>query len=73
LLKGRSGHSSVALSDNTILVMGGVSAYTTNAYSNDVWKSVDGGSTWNLVTNTAWSLGVLFSTDSDILIPVILY
>ena len=51
----RGGHSSVVLADGTIIVMGGTSSSLYNAY-NDVWKSIDGGATWTLVTSTpGWS------------------
>ena len=45
------------MTDNTVLVIGG---WNTSGNSNEVWKSLDGGSTWSLVTNNAWSLGMLF-------------
>jgi hypothetical protein len=52
--EGRSWHTSVALEDNSILLMGG---YTTSgSYKNDVWKSTDDGITWTLVNaNAGWS------------------
>ena len=46
----RSGHTSVVLPDGTILIMGG---YGEDGYLNDIWRSVDGGDTWFLVTEQA--------------------
>jgi len=47
----RCGHTTVILSDGSVLLVGGKS----DAYNNDVWKSLDGGSTWLIVTaNAAW-------------------
>ncbi len=47
---GRSYHSSVALPDGSIVLMGGYAA------SNDVWRSVDNGSTWTEMNSSAgWS------------------
>ena len=51
---GRSYHSSVILSDGTILVMGGNTAGGT---SNEIWKSINAGVTWTLATDQAWSQG----------------
>jgi len=49
----RREHTSVVLTDGSMLVMGG--ALTSGVYLNDVWKSVDGGTTWTLVTaNAQW-------------------
>ncbi len=47
-------HTSVVLSDGSVLVMGG---YDSNYGSkNDVWKTVNGGASWILVTsNAGWS------------------
>lgn len=45
----RSGHSSVILPDDTIVVMGGFNG----SYLNDVWKSADGGITWTQMTADA--------------------
>jgi hypothetical protein len=39
-------HTSVGLSDGSVLVMGG-------SWKNDVWKTVDGGASWTLVTSSA--------------------
>ena len=47
-------HCSVALSDGSILVMGG--AEDIDQYLNDVWRSGDNGTTWTLVNeNAEWS------------------
>jgi hypothetical protein len=51
---GRSSHSTAILQDGAILVMGG---YGNGGHSNEVWKSVDEGSSWSLVTSKAWSGG----------------
>ncbi len=44
-------HTSVVLSDGSVLVMGGNGC--TYCGRNDVWKTVDGGSSWMLVTSSA--------------------
>ncbi len=49
---GRYGHSSVVLSDGSVLVMGGMTSSGT--YSNELFKSTDGGLTWALLTSSAW-------------------
>ena len=49
----RSGHSSVALMDGSIVLMGGLS---NSGYMNDVWRSTDNGATWTIVNASAgWS------------------
>ena len=45
----RWGHTSVVLSDGSVLVMGGLGG----GYKNDVWKTVNGGASWILVTSSA--------------------
>jgi hypothetical protein len=48
----RSGHSSVAIPDNSIVLMGG---YSGRGF-NDVWRSMDNGATWTRLTASAgWS------------------
>jgi hypothetical protein len=48
----RYGHTSVVLSDGSVLVMGGaVGNYGTR--KNDAWKTVNGGASWILVTSSA--------------------
>ncbi len=48
---GRRDPTSVALPDGSVLVMGGA---TSSGVSNEVFKSIDGGRTWRLLTDTAW-------------------
>ena len=47
----RYGQSNVVLSDGSVLVMGGADVYFSTR--NDVWKTVDGGASWILVTSSA--------------------
>ena len=47
----RSGHTSVVLSDGPVLVMGGSDG--SGGSKNDVWKTVNGGASWILVTSSA--------------------
>ncbi len=50
---GRYGHSSIVLPDGSIVLMGGGSP---SGYENDVWKSIDNGTTWNMINpNAGWS------------------
>ncbi|WP_211531633.1 Kelch repeat-containing protein [Methanocalculus chunghsingensis] len=44
----RGGHSMVALSDGSILLMGGIED---GAYTHDVWRSEDAGTTWSLIAD----------------------
>jgi formylglycine-generating enzyme required for sulfatase activity/photosystem II stability/assembly factor-like uncharacterized protein len=49
----RSGHTSVALPDGSIVLMGGFDMDRNS--KNDVWRSTDQGATWTLMTaNAAW-------------------
>ena len=41
----------MVLSDGSVLVMGGWDG--SGGYKNDVWKTVDGGAIWILVTSSA--------------------
>ena len=50
----RYGYTSVVLSDGSVLVMGGEDRY---GKKNDVWKTVDGGASWILVTSSAGWIG----------------
>ena len=50
----RYGYTSVVLSDGSVLVMGGESYGS--GFKNDVWKTVNGGASWILVTsNAGWT------------------
>ena len=49
----RAGHSSVAMPDGSIVLMGGSPGFF---YDNDVWRSTDNGATWTQMTaNAGWS------------------
>jgi len=50
----RSGHTSVALLDGNIVLMGGT---VSGGFSNEVWRSTDGGMTWSLINANAPWLG----------------
>jgi hypothetical protein len=56
IIVARSSHTSVVLSDGSVLVMGGLDA--TNVYKNDVWKSVDRGASWTVATLAAGWTGM---------------
>ncbi len=45
----RQGHTSAVLSDGSVLVMGGYDG----GNKNDVWKTLNGGVSWILVTSSA--------------------
>jgi hypothetical protein len=52
--RGRAGHTSVALPDGSIVLMGGVYSDAGLAkYLNDVWRSTDQGATWTQMTDAA--------------------
>ncbi|MFA5268253.1 MAG: kelch repeat-containing protein [Methanoregula sp.] len=53
----RHGHSSVALPDGSILLMGGERSYgSVGEIYNDIWRSTDDGATWTEVTiNPSWT------------------
>ncbi len=48
---GRQGHTSMVLSDGSVLVVGGQVSST--SLKNDVWSTVDGGASWIMVTSRA--------------------
>ncbi|MFA5414209.1 MAG: PKD domain-containing protein [Methanoregula sp.] len=49
----RNGHTSVALPDGSIVLMGG---YDGNGYKNDTWRSANNGVTWTLMNaSSGWS------------------
>ncbi len=50
MIVARADHTSVVLSDGSVLVMGG---WDNSGYRNDVRKTVDGGASWILVTGSA--------------------
>jgi hypothetical protein len=58
----------VVLSDGSVLVMGGVGS---SGAKNDVWKTVDGGASWTLVTSSAGWTGrkILHSSNSLTILP----
>ena len=60
----RSGHTSVVLSDGSVLVLGGTGVGTSTFY-NDVWKSPNGGSSWIEVSDGAEWKGKLFTCVND--------
>ena len=66
---GRWQHTSVVLSDGSVLVMGGVDPVS--GYKNDVWKTVNGGASWILVTSSAAWTGreILHLSNSLPLLP----
>ncbi|PKL61079.1 MAG: hypothetical protein CVV31_13385, partial [Methanomicrobiales archaeon HGW-Methanomicrobiales-2] len=51
----RAYHSSVALPDGSIVLMGGGDA---DGLKNDTWRSADGGATWTQLPNAGWSARV---------------
>ena len=48
----RDGHTSVAMPDGSIVLMGGENA-TTHTFYNDVWRSTDNGATWTEMNASA--------------------
>ena len=56
---GRYQYATVVLRDNTVWVMGGLvgDAGRSDVWKqNDVWKSIDGGASWQLITGSSgWS------------------
>ena len=48
----RSGHSSVAMPDGSIVLMGGQTLTAGNGFLNDVWRSTDNGATWTQMSLT---------------------
>ena len=62
----------MVLSDGSVLVMGGRDVNW--AYKNDVWKTVDGGASWILVTSSAEWTGkkILYLSNSLCLNPPLL-
>ena len=60
----RTGHSSVAMADGSIVLMGGLAG---GGYTNDVWRSIDGGETWTQMTaNAGW---VARESHSSVVMP----
>jgi PKD repeat protein len=56
----RNAHSSIVLSDGSIILMGGQNI---SRFLNDVWRSADNGATWTQVTSHAgWSARFCFSS-----------
>ena len=58
----------MVLSDGSVLVMGGIVA---GVFKNDVWKTVNGGASWILVTSSAGWTGkkILHLSNSLPLLP----
>ena len=55
------------LSDGSVLVMGGYDG----SYMNDVWKTVNGGSSWILVTSSAaWTGREILHLSNSLPIPL---
>jgi len=53
---GRHYHTSVALPDGSIVLMGGYDGQGINGYYNDTWRSTDNGSTWKQMNaSSGWS------------------
>ena len=67
VIVGRFAHTSVVLSDGSVLVMGGYDG----GWKNDVWKTVDGGASWILVTSSAGWTGkkIIHRTNSLPILP----
>jgi len=60
---GRAGHSSVAMPDGSIILMGGQEKSGLSSVLNDVWRSVDNGVTWTQqTTNARWSARTFHSS-----------
>ncbi len=51
MVAARSAFAGASLSDGSVLVMGGYAGGS--GYRNDVWKTLDGGASWILVTSSA--------------------
>ena len=52
----RYGHSSVAMADGSIILMGGYDGISPSNYKKDVWRSTDNGATWSQVNaNAGWT------------------
>ena len=57
----------MVLSDGSVLVMGG---YASGSNMNDVWKTVDGGASWILVTSSApWTGKKIIHLSNSLPIP----
>ncbi len=57
---GRGYHSSVALPDGSIVLMGGLD--DDGWMLNDIWRSTDGGATWTQLPDAGWSARALHSS-----------
>ena len=59
----RYGHSSVAMPDGSIVLMGGCDS---SGFKNDVWRSTDNGATWTQVNASAgWTARELSQQRGD--------
>ena len=55
----------MVVSDGSVLVMGGYAGGGT--FKNDVWKTVDGGASWTLVTSSAgWTGKKIFKLSNSL-------
>jgi len=55
IILARSGHASVVLPEGAVVLLGGLGGSGFSSFQ-DVWKSVNGGETWVLLTlNASWS------------------
>jgi PKD repeat protein len=56
--------TSVVLPDGSVVIIGGVDNSPSPSWTNDTWRSVDGGSTWvRMTANAEWTARFGFSTN----------
>jgi PKD repeat protein len=61
----RNGHSTVAMPDGSIVLMGGYGLYRTHVYLNDVWRSTNNGATWTQMTAGAVTYTVVLTATNS--------